>query len=90
MRRTAEGKLLVLTLAQELVGGGVKDENIQMAKARVASCLLDRGAPLPETTVATERLVQAAGAPACLKALTNEDAKTRWEALCQVADSARG
>ena len=36
---------LLITVLPEMIGGGVKDENQQLAKTRVASLLLERGQP---------------------------------------------
>ena len=84
-KKSKGGKVFVLTIAREIIGGGVKDENQQLARARVATCLLERGTPLPEATVATEKLVQQAGASACIQALSKDSHGDRWDALAQLA-----
>ncbi|CAE7758058.1 unnamed protein product [Symbiodinium necroappetens] len=48
--RKGRDRCLVLTVMPETRGGGSKDENLQLAKSRVAALLLDRGVPLPATT----------------------------------------
>ena len=84
IRRT--GHLLV-TILPEIVGGGVKDENLQLAKTRVATLLLDRGVSLPETTVTVDNLVPKLGSATCLKVMAEADTAQQWLELKKVASS---
>ena len=83
-RHRATG-LPVLTIVPEVRGGGAKDENVQLAKSRVASLLLDRGVPLSTASSATDALVPALGATACLQAMSLPDTQARWKQLSQRA-----
>ena len=51
---------LLVTRQPELGGGGVKDENLQLAKTKVATLLPDRGVSPPETLVTDNRTEKAA------------------------------
>ena len=81
----AGSRILTITIAREIVGGGAKEESRQLATTRAAALMLDRGITLTDASGATERLIAAAGAQACLKALGTEDPSERWAALQQVA-----
>ena len=85
-RRAKDGQV-VLTIMTELRGGGVKDENIQLAKSRLASLMLDRGVTLPDATQSVEALVPALGTAACLNALSQGDSRQQWQKLAQSAQS---
>ncbi|OLP95288.1 hypothetical protein AK812_SmicGene22606 [Symbiodinium microadriaticum] len=85
-RRMKDGQV-VLTVMPELRGGGVKDENIQLAKSRLASLMLDRGVTLPEATQSVDALVPALGTAACLHALSQGDSRKQWQTLAQSAQS---
>ncbi|CAE7226264.1 unnamed protein product [Symbiodinium sp. CCMP2592] len=80
-------RLLALTVLPETRGGGVKDEQIQLAKSRCASLLLDRGVSLAEVSVAVDRLVSVLGATACLEPLSSA-AASRFQRLSQLARAA--
>ena len=77
--------LEVLCIATETRGGGVKDENVQLAKSKVAALLLDRGVPLSDASQATESLVPAVGATTCLHALAAQDPTKQWHQLSRSA-----
>ncbi|CAE7407308.1 unnamed protein product [Symbiodinium sp. CCMP2592] len=83
-RNRATG-LLVLTVVPEVRGGGVKDENVQLAKSRIASLFLDRRMPLSAASTATDALVPALGATACLQAMSLPSTQERWQQLSKSA-----
>ncbi|CAE7237381.1 unnamed protein product [Symbiodinium sp. CCMP2592] len=83
-RNRATG-LPVLTVVPEVRGGGVKDENVQLAKSRIASLFLDRGVPLLAASTATDALVPALGATACLQAMSLPSTQERWQQLSKSA-----
>ena len=83
--RKGRDRCLVLSVMPETRGGGSKDENLQLAKSRVAALLLDRGAPLPATTKSVEDLVPALGSSACLHAMSQQDPKDQWQLLSKSA-----
>ena len=70
VRKTGE---LLVSLMPEVRGGGVKEENKQLAVSRVAALCLDRGISLTE--------VSKSGANAVLAALQANDISVRWAAL---------
>ena len=65
----------------------MKDENVQLAKSRVASLFLDRGVPLATASSATDALVPALGATACLQAMSLPSTQERWKQLSQTAQA---
>ncbi|CAE7241088.1 unnamed protein product [Symbiodinium sp. CCMP2456] len=71
----------VLSIFPETRGGGVKDENQQLAKTKIATLLLERGVPLPQTTVAVDNLLAAAGAAPCLAAMSLSGSAAQWRQL---------
>ena len=83
--RKGRDRCLVLSVMPETRGGGSKDENLQLAKSRVAALLLDRGVPLPATTKSVEDLVPALGSSACLHAMSQQDPKDQWQLLSKSA-----
>ncbi|CAE7228904.1 unnamed protein product [Symbiodinium sp. CCMP2592] len=78
---------LLVTIQPQIIGGGVKDENVQLAKTKVATLLLDRGVSLPETSVTADNLVPKLGSAACLKILSGTDTAQQWLELKNVAST---
>ena len=76
---------LLLSIHPPCHGGRVKDENLQLAKSRVASLLLDKGLGLPASAQAAEDLTAKAGARAVLSAVESHDPATRWTTITQLA-----
>ena len=71
----------ILSIFPETRGGGVKDENQQLAKTKMATLLLERGVPLPQTTVAVDSLLAAAGTAPCLAAMSLTGSAAQWRQL---------
>eukprot|EP00439_Symbiodinium_sp_Y106_P054822 s1792_g7.t1 len=71
----------ILSILPETRGGGVRDENQQLAKGKMATLLLERGVPLPQTTVAVDSLLTAAGATSCLAAMSSTGSAAQWRQL---------
>ena len=84
----AGGGPLVLSVMPEVRGGGAKDANVQLAKTRLATVLLDRGIDLHAAAVAVDKLIGARGAAACLQQVQATDLHQRWEALTAFAAGA--
>ena len=76
---------LVLSVHPPCRGGGVKEENLQLAQSRVATILLDRGIPLHASAQAAEALVSKAGARSVLVAIEPHDPASRWTAVTRLA-----
>ena len=79
---------LLLTVHPSTQGGGVKDENTQLAKSRAASTLLDHGVSLSTATHTVDELLGKIGARPVLNALQASSLDGRWQALAQVARDA--
>ena len=84
-RRGSTGCYL-LNLHPPCHGGGVKDENVQLAKARTAALMLDKGVPLHTASHTVDALVQKVGARPLLAALQVHHTADRWAAVAQVAE----
>ena len=83
-RRHASGSYL-LNIHPACHGGGVKEENAQLAKARTAALLLDKGVPLHTASHTVDALVAKVGSRPLLTALQANDADKKWQAVAQVA-----
>ena len=80
------GGWLKVTLAPEIIGGGVKDRKYADAQAGLAQFLLERGLPLNETSCLVDKVLPAAGMGRVLQLLKLSNQDNRWasfEALCK-------
>ena len=76
---------LLLSVHPPSHGGGVKDENLQLAKSRVAALLLDRGLTLPASAQAADELTDKVGSRSVLQAVESHDPAIRWNAVSKLA-----
>ena len=76
-QRSSTGYYL-LNLHPPCHGGGVKDENVQLAKACIAALMLDKGVPLHTASHTVDALVQKVGARPLLAALQAHHTADRW------------
>ncbi|CAE7245371.1 unnamed protein product [Symbiodinium necroappetens] len=85
--KQASADLPVITIHPECRGGGVKDENLQLAKTKLGTLLIERGVTLSQANVAVDSFVAAVGATASLASLSLPNPVDRWQKLCAQARS---
>ena len=85
--KQASTDLPVITIHPECRGGGVKDENLQLAKTKLGTLLIERGVTLSQANVAVDSFVAAVGATASLASLSLPNPMDRWQKLCAQARS---
>ena len=78
---------IMLNLHPMISGGGVKEENRQLAMTKLATLCLNLGVPLQTASAFTESVVTAAGVPKLTSMLSETHEAQQWEAVQKFAVS---
>ncbi|CAE7364605.1 ngoBIM, partial [Symbiodinium sp. CCMP2592] len=86
VRRTGH---LLITVHPELRGGGAKSDDLSWAQTRTASECLAQGIDLTRTTQFVDQLSAAVGAQRLSQTLQDCGSTTKWQALVDLAETAK-